>query len=169
MIAQRIGLRIVAVLVAAVLQVTVMNRLPLPGGKPDLVLLVVIGFALVAGPQRGALLGFLGGFVVDVMPPAAHIAGRDAFAYTIVGYLAGLAENSEETSLLTTVAVVAAGSAGAVLFYAGLGGLLGDARITPSATLHAFIGTVLYDVVLAPFVVRPVAGVARRFEPVIIR
>jgi hypothetical protein len=70
---------------------------------------------------------------------------------------------------LATLAVVAAGSAGAVLFYAGLGGLLGDARITPSVTLHALIATVLYDVVLAPFVVRPVAGVARRFEPVVIR
>jgi rod shape-determining protein MreD len=169
MIAQRLGLRIVIVFVAAVLQVTIMNQLPLPGGKPDLMVLVVIGIALAAGPQRGALFGFFGGFITDVMPPAAHIAGRDAFAYTIVGYLAGLAENSEETSLLTTVAVVAAGSAGAVLFYAGLGGLIGDARITPTATLHALLGTVVYDVVLAPFVVRPVAAVARRFEPVIIR
>jgi rod shape-determining protein MreD len=169
MIASRIGFRTVIVFVAAVLQVTIMNRLPLPGGQPDLMVLVVIGIAVASGPRRGAMFGFFGGLVADVMPPAAHIAGRDAFAYTIVGYLAGLAENTEETSLLATLAVVAAGSAGAVLFYAGLGGLLGDARITPSVTLHALIATVLYDVVLAPFVVRPVAGVARRFEPVVIR
>jgi rod shape-determining protein MreD len=163
--AQRVGFRVVIVLVAAILQVVLINPLPLPGGHPDLLVLVVVAVAFASGPDRGAMLGFFAGFVADVMPPAAHIAGRLAFAYTIVGYAAGLLEDPEETSVLTTILVVAGGSAGAVLLYAGVGGLLGDARITPSATLHSLIATVVYDVVLAPFVVRPVSALARRLEP----
>jgi rod shape-determining protein MreD len=167
--AQRIGFWVVVVFVAAIAQVVIVNRLPLPGGHPDLLVLVVIGVALASGSQRGAIFGFFAGFVGDVMPPAAHIAGRDAFAYTIIGFVVGLLEDPEETSVLTSILVVAAGSAGAVLLYAALGGLLGDARITPSATVHSLIGTVVYDVILVPFVVRPVSAIGRRLEPVGVR
>jgi rod shape-determining protein MreD len=163
---RRIAFRFVIVVVAAILQVVVVNRLPLPGGHPDLVVLVVIALALASGPQLGAILGFCGGLLADVIPPAAHIAGRLALAYTIVGYTAGLLEDPEETSVLTTILVVGAGSAGAVLIYSGVGGLLGDARVTPSGTLHSVIATALYDVVLSPFVVSPVSALARRLEPV---
>jgi rod shape-determining protein MreD len=163
--AQRLGFRFVLVIVAAILQVVVVNRLPLPGGHPDLLVLVVVAIALASGPERGAMFGFFAGFVADIMPPAGHIAGRLAFAYAIVGYAAGLLDDPEETSVLTTILVVAGGSAAAVLLYAGVGALLGDVRITPSATAHSLLATVVYDVVLAPFVVPLVSAVARRLEP----
>ena len=165
MTVQRVGLRIVVVFVAAILQVVVINKLHLPLGHPDLLVLVVVAFALASGPQRGAMLGFFAGFLADVMPPAGHIAGRLAFAYTIVGYGAGLLEDPEETSVITTILVVAGGSGAAVLLYAAVGGLLGDLRVNASLTAHSLVATVVYDVVLAPFVVPLVAGVARRFEP----
>jgi rod shape-determining protein MreD len=163
---RRIGFRVVLVLVAAILQVVIINQLPLPGGVPDLVVLVVVAVALVSGAERGALFGFVAGFVADVMPPAGHIAGRLAFAYAVVGFVAGLMGDPEETSVLTTILAVAGGSAIAVLLYAGLGALLGDVRITPRATAHLLVATVVYDVVLAPFVVPPVSALTRRLEPV---
>jgi rod shape-determining protein MreD len=162
---QRLGYRFVLVIVAVILQVVVINRLPLPAGHPDLVVLVVVAIALVSGPERGAMFGFFAGFMADVMPPAAHIAGRLAFAYTIVGYAVGLLHDTEETPVIKTILVVASGSGAAVLIYAGLGALLGDVRITPSSTAHSLLATVVYDVVLAPFVVPFVAAVARRLEP----
>jgi rod shape-determining protein MreD len=165
-IAQRLGYRFVIVIAAAILQVVVVNRLPLPGGHPDLLVLVVVAIALASGPQRGAMFGFFAGFMADIIPPAGHIAGRLAFAYTIVGYAAGLLDDPEETSVFTTILVVAGGSAAAVLLYAGVGALLGDIRITASATAHSLVATVVYDVVLAPFVVPLVSAVARRLEPV---
>jgi rod shape-determining protein MreD len=103
--AQRIGLRVVVVFLAAISQVVVVNRLNLPLGHPDLLVLVVIAFALASGPQRGAVLGFCAGLFADLLPPAGHIAGRLAFAYTIIGYLAGLLEDHEETSVMTTILV----------------------------------------------------------------
>jgi rod shape-determining protein MreD len=165
-IAQRVALRIVIVVVAAILQVVVVNKWHLPGGHPDLLVLVVVAFALASGPQRGAVIGFFTGLLADLMPPAAHIAGRLAFAYTIVGFLAGQFEDPEENSVVTTILVVAGGSAAVVIFYAAVGGLLGDARVSAGTTLHSLIATVVYDVVLAPFVVPLVSGLARRLEPV---
>jgi rod shape-determining protein MreD len=162
---QRIGLRVVLVVAAAILQVVVVNKWHLPGGHPDLLVLVVVAFGLASGPQRGALLGFFAGLLADVMPPAAHIAGRLAFAYTIVGYIAGLFEDPEESSVLTAILLVAGGSAAAVLLYAAVGGLLGDARVTADMTVHSLVATVVYDVLLAPFVVPIVSGLARRLEP----
>jgi len=155
----------VVIVTALLLQVDVLNRLQLPIGRPDLVVVCVIGFALTGGSQRGAIIGFLAGLALDLMPPADHTAGRIAFAYTVVGYFAGLLEDIEERSILTTVAVVGAGAGAAVLLYAGIGALIGDPRVTVGATTHSLVAAVVYDVVLAPFVVPLISGADRRLEP----
>jgi rod shape-determining protein MreD len=153
------------VLTALLLQAVVVNRLPLPGSGPDLAVLVVLAFALGAGPTYGVVLGFCTGLAADVLPPADHTLGRLALAYAVVGYLAGLVEDVEERSVLSTVALVAVASGVAVVLYAGVGGLVGDHRITASAVAHSLASTVIYDVVLAPFVVPPIAIAVRRAEP----
>jgi rod shape-determining protein MreD len=153
------------VLTALLAQVTMLNRIPLPDGRPDLVVLVVVALALVRGPEYGALVGFVSGLAADVVPPADHTLGRLALAYAVVGYAAGLLEDAEERSVLTTVLVVAAGSALAVIGYAGVGALVGDERITLTALGASLVATVIYDVVLAPFVVPVVSGAARRADP----
>jgi len=153
------------VVTALLLQVTLVNRIPLPNGHPDLVVLVVVALALVRGPEYGALVGFTAGLLADVVPPADHTVGRLAFAYALVGYTAGLLEDAEERSVLVTVGVVAGASALAVCAYAGVGALLGDERITLVALRNALLAAVIYDVVLAPFIVPVVSGAARRAEP----
>lgn len=158
-------LAVAVVLTALLLQGVVVNRLPLPGSGPDLPVLVVVAFALGAGPTYGVLVGFLTGLAADVLPPADHTLGRLALAYAVVGYLAGLVEDVEERSVLTTVAMVAIASGAAVILYAGVGGLVGDHRITATAVAHSLASTVIYDVVLAPFVVPPLAVAVRRVEP----
>lgn len=158
-------LALAIVLTALLLQVVGLNRLPLPGGHPDLVLVVIVSLALVGGPSFGAVVGFAAGLAADLTPPADHAIGRLAFVYAIVGYAAGLLEDAEERSVFATVGVVAVGSAAAVLLFAGIGGLLGDARISWSSVTHELAATVIYDVVLAPFVVPVVSGAARRVEP----
>jgi rod shape-determining protein MreD len=166
MTAQRIAFRVVLVLTVCLAQVGVVNRMHLPGGGPDLLLLVVVAVGLVTGSQRGAVFGFGAGLTADLLPPADHLAGQLAFAYTVIGYLAGLIDTGEDTSVLTTIVVVAGGSVAVVLLYAGLGALVGDGRISASATLHSVFGTVVYDVLLAPLIVPLVTAGARRLEPV---
>jgi hypothetical protein len=84
----------------------------------------------------------------------------------LVGYGAGLLEDAEERSVLAAVAVVALGSVASVLIFAGVGALLGDSRITATIVVHTLVAVVIYDVVLAPFIVPLVSGAARRAEPV---
>ncbi|NUT30565.1 MAG: rod shape-determining protein MreD, partial [Streptomyces sp.] len=78
------------VVVALVLQVSVLSRLHLPGAVPDLLLLTVLGLAMVYGHVGGALVGFGAGLLADLAPPADHAAGRYALVLCVIGYLAGL-------------------------------------------------------------------------------
>ena len=79
----------VALTAAVVVQVTVVNRLPLPGAAaPDLVLLLVTAIAVVTTPDVAAVTGFAGGLALDVAPPAAHYAGQNALVFCLAGYAA---------------------------------------------------------------------------------
>lgn len=62
-------LSVALVVVALVIQVSVLARLHLPGAVPDLVLLTVLALALVYGHVGGALVGFGAGLLSDLAPP----------------------------------------------------------------------------------------------------
>ncbi|HVQ87686.1 MAG TPA: rod shape-determining protein MreD [Actinomycetes bacterium] len=160
----RILLTVLLFLTAAVLQVTVINPLPLPGDGPDLVLLVLIGLAIVSGPTAGAVMGFGAGLLVDLMPPSADEVGRWALVFCLVGYLAGQARMDSRRSAVVIVAVVAALSAFAVVAFTAIGLLFSDVRITAELFTSSLIATVLYDLLLAPFVIPAVMALARRTE-----
>lgn len=80
-----------AVVTALLLQVTVLPQLaPLltwNGVGPGLVLLVVVATALVTDPRFATLTGFAAGLLLDLAPPADHLAGRWALALLVVGYV----------------------------------------------------------------------------------
>lgn len=58
---------------------------------PDLVLVVVVGVALVAGSPAGAMVGLIGGWLLDLAPPVADPLGVSALGYAAAGWVAGLA------------------------------------------------------------------------------
>ncbi|MEU9699906.1 rod shape-determining protein MreD [Streptomyces sp. NPDC047981] len=162
----RILLSATLVVVALVIQVSVLARLQLPGAVPDLVLLTVLGLALVYGPVSGSLIGFGAGLLADLAPPADHAAGRYALVLCVIGYLAGLArpDNGKLKSASGPMAVVVAASIGSTLLYAGVGALVGD-----TAARHVGLGfllftAALYDLLLAPFTVPLIMALARRAE-----
>ncbi|GAA0653876.1 rod shape-determining protein MreD [Streptomyces thermocarboxydovorans] len=154
------------IVVALVVQVTVLARLHLPGAVPDLLLLTVLGLALVYGHVGGALVGFFAGLLADLAPPADHAAGRYALVLCVIGYLAGLVkpETGQVKSASGPMAVVVAAALGSTLLYAGVGALVGD-----TAARHVGLGSLLftaalYDLLLAPFVVPGVMALARRAD-----
>jgi rod shape-determining protein MreD len=161
----RVLAAIAAVLTLLPLQHSVIDRLPLPGTAPDVLGVLVIAVALARGPGVGMVMGFCTGLLADAAPPADHTLGRLALAYCVAGYLAGLLADEAERSAFAPMVVVALISAFVIGTYAALGALLGDVRVTASAFGHALPSSVLYDVVLTPFVVPLVAAVARRLEP----
>ncbi|MFE5300535.1 rod shape-determining protein MreD [Streptomyces sp. NPDC056632] len=162
----RILLSAVLVVVAMVVQVSVLARLQLPGAVPDLVLLTVVGLALAYGHVTGALVGFTAGLLADLAPPADHAAGRYALVLCVVGYLCGLArpENGRLKSATGPMAVVVVAALGSTLLYAGVGALVGD-----TAARHVGLGfllftAALYDLLLAPFTVPLIMALARRAD-----
>lgn len=161
----RVLLFAVLAVTALLLQVSVFGLLPLPQARPDVLLVVVVGCALVSGPMGGSVIGFAIGLLADVAPPADHTLGRWALVYALVGYAAGMLEDLEERSVLASMAVVAVATAAAVAVYATLGAMVGDQRVTTAVLSHSLPFMVLYDVVLAPFVLPLIAAIDRRLQP----
>lgn len=154
------------VVVAMVIQVSVLARLHLPGAVPDLLLLTVLGLALVYGHVGGALVGFGAGLLADLAPPADHAAGRYALVLCVVGYLAGLVkpETGRLKSATGPMAVVVAAAVGTTLLYAGVGALVGDTAARHVGLSGLLFTSALYDLLLAPFVVPGIMFLARRAE-----
>jgi rod shape-determining protein MreD len=145
-------------LIAILIQLTILNNLRLPGGAgPDLVLVVVVAVALTGGPMEGMLGGFCAGLALDVAPPATHLIGQYALVFCLVGYGCGLLGVSLDQSAWAPIGVVAVGAAAGELLYALTGMIFGDLDITWTAIRHTLPASVAYDVLLSPFVLYAVA------------
>ena len=157
-----------AVSVALVLQVSLFPHFAWDGIVPDLCLLVVVGAALVRGPQFAAVLGFAAGVALDLAPPADHLAGRWALALVVVGYVAGQVRQGTRPdgrpSAGSVVATVAAASFVGTSVFALSGIVLGDPVGIPEL-LEVIVVAVVWDVLLTPFVLPPVMALFRRIEP----
>ena len=161
------GLALAVILLAAVfLQLTVVNRLPLPSAYPDLVLLAVTAIAVCTGPLPGTLAGFAGGLALDIAPPASHYAGEYALVFCLAGYGAARAMRAiydltgerDPVTMFTVMAVAAAaGEAGK----AALGMLLSDPDVTGPAIRQVLPAAILYDLLLAPLMFLLVARLTR--------
>ncbi|MFJ4961203.1 hypothetical protein EES43_08905 [Streptomyces sp. ADI96-02] len=159
-------LSIALVVVALVVQVSVLARLQLPGAVPDLLLLTVVALALVYGHVSGAFIGFGAGLLADLAPPADHAAGRYALVLCLVGYVAGLArpENGRLKSAFAPMAVVVGAAIGSTLLYAGVGALVGDTAARHVGLTGLLFTAVVYDLLLAPFTVPLIMALAKRTE-----
>lgn len=154
----RLAAGCLAIVLAAVAQGTVVARVPFPDGGPNLVLVLVVGIALAGGASAGMAAGFGAGVLVDLL--SAHPVGVLALCFGSVGFLVGLLDTSSERSVFWPVAVTAVAATGTSLAYAAIMSLLRSG--STSLTLGVLPVTVLYDVLLTPFVVPVVAAVSRR-------
>jgi rod shape-determining protein MreD len=75
---------------AAVLQSTVLSRLPLFGGTLDLVLLMTLGWTLAGEWQGGTLWGFVGGLCLDLL--SGGPLGLASLGMVLMAFLASLSE-----------------------------------------------------------------------------
>jgi rod shape-determining protein MreD len=162
MTVQRFLLGAASVLTALLLQLTVVGRLPLPGAAPDLLLVLVVAFALAEGPTSGMVTGFVAGMLADAL--SVHEIGRLALAYAVAGYFTGLLKDETERSTFLPFGAVFLGGLLSLVAFSLEGVLLADKHITLYPVLRAAISSVPYDVVLTPFVVPVVSGLVRRLD-----
>ncbi|GAT68424.1 rod shape-determining protein MreD [Planomonospora sphaerica] len=147
------------VLLLMTVQVTFVNRLPLPGdAAPDLVLLAVVGYALARGARAGAVMGFTAGLFGDLLPPAAHEMGQYALVLCLVGFVAGRwAESRPEAGLAVALGCAALGPVVAVV----VGVVFGGAEAGVVALTGGLLPVMLYNVLAAPPMVWAATRVVR--------
>ncbi|HET6294549.1 MAG TPA: rod shape-determining protein MreD [Kribbella sp.] len=168
MISLRIGLTALLLMIAVTVQTSMLPHIAVAGVSCDLVMIVVVALALARGPEWGAITGFLGGLLLDVVPPADHTAGRWALALALSGYVAGMIRRETSAGpvgplgVALTVVLSAALSLGV---YSATGSLLHD----PAVDWGEFgvrLGIAAgYDVVGAIVVIPLVLWMMRRVVP----
>lgn len=167
-IGRRVAIAIVLV-VAVALQTSFFSHLAWRGVVPDLVMLVVVAVALVRGPMPGMLLGFAGGLLLDLAPPADHVAGRWALALVLIGFLAGQFGpgpdgSAQRTGLAARTALVAGCSfvATSVVSLSGL--VVDDLDYSFTDLLAVVLIALVLDVIASLVLLGPLTRLAGRTE-----
>ena len=161
----RTGLVAVLIVLAVTLQTAVISLFSVNGVVPNLALIVVVAASIARGPAFGATVGFLAGLLLDLAPPADHVAGRWALALVVVGYVAGLMRQDTRTPATTVVATVAASSFVGTSVYALSGIVLGDSVAGFGDVVRVILVALLWDVLLTPLVLPGVMRLLARLEP----
>ena len=161
--AARILATVVALLVAVALQTSSLSMLGLPGPTPQIVLVVAASVALVRGRSTGMLIGFGGGILLDVAPPADHPLGRYALAYCITGYVVGTFRgDGHRRSAFLPILLVSIGVLIGNLVDTLLGTVFGYVHLAINEIVTVVPLAVVYDVVLTPFIFPVAAGLDKR-------
>lgn len=134
------------------------------GGRPDLVFLLVVGWAFLRGPAEGAVWAFVGGLLLDLL--SGGPLGGIALALVLAAVLAGQQWGRELGSRLLQLVLLVLGACFVyhlllllVLTWTGypVGWKYGLSHVAaPSALLNA---------ALSPFVYRPLVWLDRRTRP----
>jgi rod shape-determining protein MreD len=154
-----------ALTVALALQVSVLPHLAWHGVVPNLVLLVVVAAALARDAQFAMVLGFVAGALLDLAPPADHIAGRWALALLLVGYVAGRVATDIRPRMPAMLATVAASSFLGTSVFALSGLVLRDPAVAIPDLLEVVGAALVWDLLLTPVVLPVVVGLFRRLDP----
>lgn len=150
---------------AVICQAVVFRFVAIDGVVPNLALILVVAAAISRGPQFAMVLGFAAGLLLDLAPPADHVAGRWALALVVVGYLAGRVRQDARSSAVTAVVVVGAASFIGTSVYALTGVLLDDAALPLNQMLQVIVISVLWDLMLAPFLMPLLLWLMDRSRP----
>ena len=163
--ARRALLCAILIVLAVIIEVTVLAPLDFPGATPSLVLVTVAALAFAFGPVTGAASGFAAGLLLDLAPPATGTLGISSLILTLIGYALGRVFDSDSRPLAVTTLLTAGAAALSILAAAGLGGLLGNPRIVWSDVPVMTLTGALYAAILALLVIPLVNRLSRALVP----
>ena len=155
----------VLLILAVLIELTVLAPLPFPGATPALVLVVTVILASQFGSVTGAISGFVGGILLDIAPPAAGTIGITALLMTVVGYAVGRFAESDDRPWWSFAILAALGAPLVVLGGAIIGGLLGDPRVRWDEVTGLMLSSAAYALVLGLLLVLPLSWLCRRLVP----
>lgn len=142
----------VSVILSVVIQATWIAQLNLPAQvKPDLVLVIVISYALLKGPYIGANVGLFAGFFMDLV--SGNIIGGGVLTKMVAGLAAGMLEKTifKDNLLVPTIAVF-----GGTIIFETLNLVIqlsfGVNLAFFNMLLHIILPVEFYNAILAPLI-----------------
>jgi cell shape-determining protein MreD len=132
----RLGFAAVA---AVVIQVSVLDNVTLIGAHPDAMIVLAAAGGVVAGPARGAMIGFVAGCLADLTVSLPF--GFSPLTFVLVGYgapylvRAASGRDLPTAELATTVVAAAAGT----VLYALLAAAVGQPAMLGVAVARAVV------------------------------
>ena len=152
------------VITALVLQVGMAPEFPVFGVVGNLLLLVAVSGGVAGGPDRGAIVGFCCGLLMDLARGSGAL-GLSALAYTLVAAGVGATMTQVlQMRRLPTMGIVAAGSAVGTLLFAVEGQLFGERTLTNPRLMTIVVVAALVNGALSPLALRFAAWAERRPE-----
>jgi rod shape-determining protein MreD len=143
----------VLLLVALLLQTTIVPDLRLRGTDADVLLLFGICAGLAGGAEMGAIVGFAAGLLLDLFLQTTPV-GLSALTYCLVGFGVGAVRRAvfrEGWLLLPAIALVAS-SIGVVLFVV-IGSTVGQSQLTSVGPRRIIEVAIIVGVLNAVFAV----------------
>ena len=164
----RLGWVLLMVLVAVVLEVSVMPYINVVDGIPDLIAPTVVVIAMLRGSLVGAIAGFGAGLLVELTSPVGTL-GVLALLYLVVGAWCGrYCEREESTALLAPLLLSVVATLAVQLGYAVFQLLLGTSMPASEFVAQLLLPTLALTALLSPPVLlvgRRLLGAPRVVEP----
>jgi rod shape-determining protein MreD len=156
---RRIKLALV-ILVAVVLETTLLTHFDIDGAIPGLCLLCVLAVAYEDGPESGALFGFAMGLVLDLF--LITPIGLSALSFALTGYAVGVFQAGivRTSPWLAPVLGGLGGLFGGLVFIT-VGAVVGQDQLLSMHGVQVVVVSALYDALLAPLVFPIVRRIAR--------
>ncbi len=155
------------VFVAALFQAAIFSSFSVFGGAPDVLLVAVISLGLLRGSVPGAVLGFAGGVVIDLL--TLETLGLTSLVLTLAGFWAGrYAETTARGRWLPLFTAVGVMTVLTTFFTFALHYMLGDDVVARHALFTALWPAVLLNLAIAAPVhalVRSIVGERTVFQP----
>lgn len=147
----------IVVFLAALFQAVVVPPHVVGAGAPDVLLVAVVSLGLLRGSVAGAVLGFTGGLVIDLL--TLDTLGLTSLVLTLAGFWAGrYAETMGRGRRLAPVLAVGAITVLAALFAFVLHYMLGDEVVAS----HALVAVLWPMLLLNLLVALPVHALVQR-------
>lgn len=139
------------ILVAVVLQTTLLTHFDLFDAAPGLCMVCVLAVAFEDGPESGALFGFAMGIVLDLF--LITPLGLSALSFTITGYAVGAFQASivRHTHWLYPTIGGLGGLFGGLVFIT-VGAVVGQDQLLSVHGVQIVVVSALWDAALAPLV-----------------
>lgn len=139
----RVGLVLFVVLMV---QLTILNDIQIWGVSGSALVVTPVAAGLVGGPERGALVGFAAGLLIDAFLTTPF--GLTALVWTIAGYVVGLlGRNLIRSSTVAVVGLAALGAIASTFGFVVVGYLLGQGHLLDAPVARiAVVGAVVAGV-----------------------